>query len=129
MPSSLIREASRRGKAEASRRDLQYQVDDAYWAEVSKVEDAQTRKRERAEAKRKSRANAARAGRILLKTAITFGWLGGCVAVGVDRTWEIVPALDDLFWGNEWLAYLGLLVIFSIGRRVTLELFGFDGGG
>ena len=123
MSDPLIEEARRRGRNEAERRDLQYKIDDAYHAEVEKVEGARRRKAEQEEAARREKAQAAHTRRVLTSYAAQFGWIALCVFIAADQTWQTIPALDDFFWRKEWLAYVGLFILFVFGRRVILSMF------
>lgn len=124
MSDIIVKEAQRRGRAEAVRRDLQYRVDEAYHAEIERVEGPRRRKAEREEAARVRRARAAHVSRVFLCYAAQLGWMALCVFVAFDRSWEAVASLEDFFWQKEWIAYIGLFIVFVYGRRLLLTVCG-----
>lgn len=115
MPRSLIREAARRGKSEAERRDLQYKIDDAFHDEVEKIE----RKRQR-------KYRAAMVGRNLHIMMVQVGWLGFCVALAYNQAWRAIPDLRRFLWDKEFLAYIAMIFIFFYGRKLILQLLGVE---
>lgn len=124
MPKFLIREALRRGKSEAQRRDLQYKINDAFNADVDKVEQKRRRKREREEAARRKGERAAIAGRNLYILLVQVGWFGFCAALTYNRVWEAVPDIRRFLYGKEILAYIAMLFIFIYGRKFIIEYLG-----
>ena len=55
--------------------------------------------------------------------AAQLGWMALCVFIAFDQTWQTAPALDDFLWHKEWLAYIGLFIVFIYGRSLILTLF------
>lgn len=124
MPRSLIKEAARRGRAEADRRALQQRMNEAYHAEIDKVEDRHRRQRERAEARQRTSQNIAQAGRTLFFSSVHIGWLALCFWWGYDQSWQGIAALDGFFWDKTWLAYVGLIILYGVGHRLFNDLMG-----
>lgn len=124
MPKSLIQEAARRGKAEAECRDLQYKINDAFNADVDKVEQKRRRKLEQKEEKRRKGLRAATASRNLYFTLVQAGWFVLCCALAYNKVWEAVPDIRRFLYGKEILAYIAMLFIFSYGRKYIRELLG-----
>jgi len=126
LPKSLIKEAARRGKSEAERRDLQYQIDDAYYDKVDAVELERKRKREREVASQQRKERTAKVGRDLYILILQLGWFGLCVSVVYDRGWQSIRFIDDLVRNNDGLAYIAMFFIFFYGRKVIKQLMGVE---
>jgi len=126
MPKSLIKEAARRGKSEAERRDLQYQIDDAYHDEVEALELERRRKREKAEAARVRKERAAKVGRDLYIHMLQLGWLSLCFGIAYKQAWMSVSFIRPYMWNKEVLAYIALVFIFFYGRKVIKRLMGVE---
>jgi len=126
MSKSLIQEAARRGKSEAERRDLQYKINDAFNADVDKVEGERRRKREREEEARRKGLRAATASRNLFFTLVQAGWFVLCCALAYNKVWENVPDIRRFLYGKEILAYIAMVFIFSYGRKYIREILGVE---
>lgn len=126
MPKSLIKEAARRGKSEAERRDLQYKIDDAYHDEVDALELERRRKRERAEAARVRKERAAKVGRDLYIIFLQLGWFGLCFGIAYNQAWMSVSFIRPYMWNKEALAYIAMAFIFFYGRKVIKQLMGVE---
>ncbi len=123
MSDFLVREAARRGKEEAERRDLQYKINAAYHAEVERVEGARREKAKKEELSRRRKERAAHLSRVFTCYAAQLGWMALCIYIAFNQAWQEFPTLDDFFWNKEWLAYIGTFIVFVYGRQFILKFF------
>ena len=126
MPKSLIKEAARRGKSEAERRDLQCQVDDAFYDPVDEQKDGRRRKQEKAQASRIRKERMAKVGREFYILALQLGWFGLCISVALNQAWMHIPIIDDFMINNDVLGYIAMIFIFFYGRKVINQLMGVE---
>lgn len=117
----LIDEAARRGRDEVERQKLQDKINEAYAKPLREIE-AKRLREEKAALRREQRS---KAFFTLKHGAVTLGWFGLIYLIAAERLWEEVDVLEDFFWRKDWLAYMALIFIAIIGRKVVLQLFGF----